>query len=168
MTSATPGVATTAMRARDRRRVRLKPDTTLRRKRLLDLLLEADLIAGTEAILFRENLTTRIQQIVRWCHPNLVFVRRRAASEQYRNRITVLLLPVGNELPLVGHDVDPDHRQSLIPIAVVQLLDFGERGVAVGTRRKEKHNERRFAKHVGQRLLDAVQRLQLERPELLG
>src|SRR5687767_5514556 len=96
MTSAATGPASRASRAAASVSavIRLKPDSTLRCKRLLDLLFEADFIARIEAVLFRQNLTTGIQQVMRRRHPDLVLVRRRAAAEQHRHRVPVLRAPL--------------------------------------------------------------------------
>src|SRR5687768_3366189 len=110
------------------RQVRLKADTTSRRKCLLDLLLQTCLVTGAEAILLRQDLTAPVQQIVRGRHPHLVVVRRRPGAEQHRHRVAVLLAPRGNHLLLVAPDVDPAHRQPLLALLVVQLLHVRERG----------------------------------------
>src|SRR5688500_6730969 len=70
MTSAATGPASRASRAAASVSavIRLKPDSTLRCKRLLDLLLEADFVAHVEAVLLRQNLTTGVQQVVRRRH----------------------------------------------------------------------------------------------------
>src|SRR5688572_3295425 len=62
MTSAARGTTSRASRAAARASavIRLKPDSTLPAKRLLDLLLEANFVARAEAVLFRQNLTTGI------------------------------------------------------------------------------------------------------------
>src|SRR5688500_14407435 len=78
-------------------------------KRLLDLLFEAAFVARIEAVLFRENLTTGIQQVMRGRHPDLVVVRRRTAAEQDRNGVPVPGAPLRNQLPFVRNHVDPDH-----------------------------------------------------------